>query len=82
MKALTLYQKARSAGDRSGKAYLSYLIGGTSGAVTNTWWLGVVGTVASRYVADEGKRRRSIFEKMKDVAKANDDDSKTNRKSS
>lgn len=70
--SLTLYQKARSAGDRSGKAYLSFLVGGALGAVTNTWWLGVVGTVASRYVADEGKRRRAIFEKMKDIAKANE----------
>jgi hypothetical protein len=70
--SLTLYQKARSAGDRSGKSYLSFLVGGALGAVTNTWWLGVVGTVASRYVADEGKRRRAVFEKMKDIAKAND----------
>lgn len=70
--SLTLYQKARSAGDRSGKAYLSFLVGGALGAVTNTWWLGVVGTVASRYVADEGKRRRAVFEKMKDIVKAND----------
>jgi hypothetical protein len=69
--SLTLYQKARSAGDRSGKAYLSFLVGGALGAVTNTWWLGVVGTVASRYVADEGKRRRAIFDKMKEIAKAN-----------
>lgn len=70
--SLTLYQKARSAGDRSGKAYLSFLVGGAVGAVTNTWWLGVVGTVASRFVADEGKRRRAIFDKMKEIAKAND----------
>ena len=70
--SLTLYQKARSAGDRSGKTYLSFLVGGALGAATNTWWLGVVGTVASRYVADEGKRRRAIFEKMKDIAQAND----------
>jgi hypothetical protein len=70
--SLTLFQKARSAGDRTGKAYLSYLLGGALGAATNTWWLGVVGTVASRFIADEGKRRRAIFEKMKDVAKAND----------
>lgn len=70
--SLTLYQKARSAGDRSGKAYLSFLVGGALGAATNTWWLGVVGTVASRYVADEGKRRRAIFDKMKEIAKAND----------
>ena len=70
--SLTLYQKARSAGDRSGKAYLSFLVGGALGAVSNTWWLGVIGTVASRYLTDEGKRRRAIFDKMKEIAKAND----------
>lgn len=70
--SLTLYQKARSAGDRGGKAYLSYLVGGALGAVTNTWWLGVVGTVASRYISDEGKRRRAVFDKLKAVAQSND----------
>lgn len=70
--SLTLFQKARSVGDRSGKSYLSYLVGGLLGAVTNTWWLGLVGTVGSRFIADEGERRRAIFKKMQDVAKAND----------
>jgi hypothetical protein len=70
---LTLFQKAHSAGDRTGKAYLSYLLGGTLAAVSNTWWLGVVGTVASRFIADEGARRRAIFDKLKEVAKKNDE---------
>lgn len=70
---LTLFEKARSAGDRTGKAYLSFLLGGTLAAVTNTWWLGVVGTVASRFIADEGARRRAIFDKLKEVAKNNDE---------
>lgn len=69
--SLTLYQKARSAGGRSGKSYLSFLVGGAVGAISNTWWLGVVGTVASRYLSDEGQRRRAIFEKLKEVAKNN-----------
>ena len=70
---LTLFQKARSAGDRTGKAYLSFLLGGTLAAVTNTWWLGVVGTVASRFLADDGARRRAIFDKLSSVAKKNDE---------
>ena len=71
--SLTLFQKARSAGGRTGKSYLAYLVGGAVGAVTNTWWLGVVGTVASRYLSDEGQRRKAIFEKLKQVAKKNDE---------
>ncbi|MDG1301470.1 MAG: hypothetical protein P8R37_07760 [Opitutae bacterium] len=70
---LTLFQKARSAGDRTGKAYLSFILGGTLAAVTNTWWLGVVGTVASRFLADDGARRRAIFDKLSSVAKKNDE---------
>lgn len=68
---LTLFEKARSAGDRTGKAYLSYLVGGTLAAVTNTWWLGVVGTVGSRFLADEGARRRAIFDRLNKAAKTN-----------
>lgn len=70
--SLTLFQKARAAGGRTGKTYLAYLVGGAVGAITNTWWLGVVGTVASRYLSDEGQRRRAIFEKLKEVARNND----------
>ena len=70
---LTLFQKARSAGDRTGKAYLSFILGGTLAAATNTWWLGVVGTVASRFLADEGARRRALFDKLNSVAKKNDE---------
>jgi hypothetical protein len=35
--SLTLYEKARSFGDRSGKTYFAYLIGGGIAAITNTW---------------------------------------------
>jgi hypothetical protein len=70
--SLSLYQKARTSGDRAGKAYLCYLLGGTLAAVTNTWWLGMVGTVVSRYTIAEGKRRRAIFDKARAVARAND----------
>jgi hypothetical protein len=71
--SLTLYEKARSAGNRSGKAYLGYLIGGGIAAVTNTWWLGVVGSVGSRYMSDEGLRRAELFERLKKVYEANQD---------
>ncbi|MCG7869710.1 MAG: hypothetical protein JAY74_25485 [Candidatus Thiodiazotropha taylori] len=63
--SLTLYEKARSAGDRSGKTYLSYLIGGGVAAITNTWWLGVLGSVSSRILSDSGNRKYEIFEKLK-----------------
>lgn len=70
---LTLFEKARSAGDRTGKSYLSFLVGGALAAVTNTWWLGVVGTVASRHLADQGQLRRDLYENMSRVADKNDE---------
>jgi len=63
--SLTLYEKARSAGDRSGKTYLSYLVGGGVAAITNTWWLGVLGSVSSRILSDSGNKKYEMYEKLK-----------------
>lgn len=69
--SLTLYEKARSAGDRSGTAYLSYLIGGGIAAITNTWWLGVLGSVGSRYMSDDGLKKRKVIEGLNKVYEVN-----------
>jgi len=69
--SLTLYEKARSAGDRSGKTYLSYLIGGGIAAITNTWWLGVLGSVSSRILSDNGNRKYEMYEQLKTVEENN-----------
>jgi len=70
-KSLTLFEKARNAGDRTGKTYLSYLIGGGIAAITNTWWLGIVGSVGSRLLCEGGNRKLKIYEKLKDVEENN-----------
>jgi hypothetical protein len=69
--SLTLYEKAKSAGDRSGKTYLSYLIGGGVAAITNTWWLGVLGTVSSRVLSDRGEQKYEIFRKLMQIEVSN-----------
>lgn len=69
--SLTLYEKARSAGNRSGKTYLSYLIGGGIASVTNTWWLGVLGSVSSRYISDEGLKKIKLVESLNNAYKQN-----------
>jgi len=69
--SLTLYEKARSAGDRSGKTYLSYLIGGGVAAITNTWWLGVLGSVSSRILSDSGNRKYETYEHLKEIEGTN-----------
>ncbi|MFK5984813.1 MAG: hypothetical protein QM479_05255 [Pseudomonadota bacterium] len=69
--SLTLYEKARSAGDRSGKTYLSYLVGGGIAAITNTWWLGVIGSVSSRILSDSGNKKYEMYEKLKEIEHIN-----------
>ena len=69
--SLTLYQKARSAGGRTGKTYMSYLVGGGVAVLTNTWWLGVVGSVSSRILSDNGKRKHKIYERLRSIEASN-----------
>jgi hypothetical protein len=69
--SLTLYEKARSAGDRSGKTYLSYILGGGVAALTNTWWLGVLGTVASRILSDSSSKKHDMYEQLKLIEERN-----------
>lgn len=69
--SLTLYEKAKHAGGRSGKTYLSYLIGGGIAAVTNTWWLGVLGSVSSRVLSDSGNTKYGVYETLKNVERVN-----------
>lgn len=69
--SLTMYEKAKSAGDRSAKTYFSYLIGGSLAAITNTWWLGVLGSVSSRYMSDEGLRKVKLVESLKSAIESN-----------
>ncbi|WP_415405680.1 hypothetical protein ACLHDG_07900 [Sulfurovum sp. CS9] len=69
--SLTLYEKAKHAGNRSGKTYLSYLIGGGIAAITNTWWLGVIGSVGSRLLSERGDKKFEVFKKLQDIEKSN-----------
>jgi len=37
---LSAYAKTRQFGERGAKTYLTYLLGGSVAAITQTWWLG------------------------------------------
>lgn len=69
--SLTLYEKAKGAGDRSAKAYFSYLVGGGLATITNTWWLGVLGSVSSRYMSDVGLRKVKLVESLNQAIESN-----------
>lgn len=69
--SLSLYQKLELAGNRTGHAYLAYLIGGGVAAVTNTWWLGVIATVSSRYLSESGRRKAQLRQQFSNTYEAN-----------
>jgi hypothetical protein len=69
--SLSAFQKAQAFGDRTGKAYLSFLVGSGVAAVTNTWWLGPAATVLSRYVAEPGQRKWELYHELKRLKRNN-----------
>lgn len=62
--SLTLYRRLELAGDRTGRAYLAYLIGGGVAALTNTWWLGVLASISSRYMSETALRNAKLHERL------------------
>ena len=72
LKDVTEYEKARNFGNRAGKSYLTYLIGGSVAALTQTWWLGLLAGVGSRYLAGRGRRQRDAYQELSKVADVND----------
>lgn len=70
-KNLTLFERAKKAGDRAGKTYLSYLVGNGLAVVTNTWWLGVIGSIGSRLISDQGERKFEVYKKLEQIQSTN-----------
>lgn len=65
-------QKARYFGERSGKSYVSYLIGGGIAAITQTWWLGMLAGVGTRYLATKGRGQREIHGELMRIVNMNE----------
>ena len=68
---LTLYQKARKAGERSGAVYLATLIGGLIAEGTDSFWLGVAGTFASKLFGDKTVKRAKLIDLLKRTKSTN-----------
>jgi len=47
------------------------ILGCSVAAITNTWWLGVLGTVGSSMLGDRGKQKQELFEKLKYIEETN-----------
>lgn len=56
--------KVRHFGERSGKSWLCYLLGGAVAATTQLAWLGLLTGIGTRYLAAQGKARRELCQEM------------------
>ena len=66
-----IYQKSFSFGGRSAKALIAM---GVGGFVTgfSTWWIGLIGAVGTRLLADRGKQKRLRHRQLKDIVQNNE----------
>ena len=69
--SLALYQKAQAAGERSGAVYLATLIGGFIAEATDSFWLGVLGTIGSKLLGDRAANRGRLIDLLKRTKKTN-----------
>jgi hypothetical protein len=72
LKDVTEYEKARNFGNRAGKSYLTYLIGGSVAAMTQTWWMGLLAGIGSRYLAGRGRRQREVYQELVATTEVNE----------
>lgn len=54
---LDAYAKSRNFGERASGSYLAYLAGGAVAVVTQTWWIGLISGVGTRFVIGSGRRK-------------------------
>lgn len=66
------YQKCYSFGDRASKSFIAYTAGGVIAGLTQTWWLGLLAAVGTRYISGAGKKQRLEFNRLKHIADVND----------
>jgi|ETNmetMinimDraft_26_1059896.scaffolds.fasta_scaffold26342_2 hypothetical protein len=67
----SLFSRARHAGSRLGYTYVAFLAGQGVFVVTQTWWLGLLGGVWSRYVLARGKKKRGAWRALKRIERTN-----------
>ena len=62
---LTGFRKGKQFGERSSKSYAAYLAGGAVAVATNTWWVGLIATVSSRFLLGIGRKKRERLDELK-----------------
>jgi hypothetical protein len=69
---LSAYAKARQFGERGAKSYLTYLLGGSAAVLTQTWWLGILAGMGSRWLAGRGRRQRELYRHLEEMVRMNE----------
>ncbi len=69
---LSAYAKARRFGERGAKSYLTYLLGGSAAVITQTWWVGILAGMGSRWLAGRGRRRRELCRELDALVRRNE----------
>ncbi len=65
------YQKARQFGERGAKSYLTYLLGGSVAAISQTWWLGILAGMGSRWLSAKGRSNRELYLHLEQAISSN-----------
>ncbi len=68
---LSSYEKAMTFSERTGTAYISTLLASSVGAVTQTWWLGLLAAYASHKFADEGLQKLEVLKSLQKQEQVN-----------
>ena len=67
-----IYMRSFNFGNRSAKSILAYSAGGALIGLTGVWWIGIIGALGTRFIADGGEKNRKTYYKLKSIAKTNE----------
>jgi hypothetical protein len=66
-RSLTPEQRAAAIGERVGRAGVSTAAGKALMLATGTWWVGLIGGVATHWLASSGRAKRAQLEQLEDM---------------
>lgn len=71
-KDASIYKRSYSFGERGAKSMIAYGAGRFIAGITNVWWIGLLGAIVTRYIADIGRKKKATFQKLNQIVKSND----------
>jgi hypothetical protein len=65
--SLTLRDKGAAIGERSARAGVAGYVGQAAMVATQTWWIGLLAGVSSRWLASRGERKRQQYDQLREA---------------